>query len=434
MKTLRYVILLAGLLLTGCGQESVEPVASGAKPYLVLGEDLQQLKDDFNANKGRVRLMFLVGPTCGICLRGMADLNDAFIAASQGDDRLVTFVVHVPTMGAQEKHVADTVPLLHGPKVHHYWEETGIIGSDYEDVMDVEVYVWDFWAIYGPDANWDDELPPKPAYYEHQLSGLFDRPGGFPRDRVLNAKRFAAEVGKYVDRVDASRFAQGSDPEINERELQGDGTVIPTVAQPRNVAVSQHIMMSGGYENLKQIQHISKRGRMHIADNEYPLHIEMTRPNTLSRSVDFDGRVIESGVSPAGGIVLPERGGYGLPDDLARILLETFEFDGPLVEWPEKGSKIEMVGMQKIGGVLAWKLDLTQRGGQHWFLYIDSHAGTIVRADILGENDAVQFTILRSDVRDVDGFSYPHRIEYRNGEDETLGVEIIDTISIEQEE
>ena len=117
MKSANLTLLLVAVLLVACGQQSDESFSGDTaaveeNSYLVLDEDLQQLKDDFNANQGRVRLMFLSGPTCGICLRGMADLNDAFIAESQNDDRLVTFVVHVPALGAREEHVADTIPLL----------------------------------------------------------------------------------------------------------------------------------------------------------------------------------------------------------------------------------------------------------------------------------------------------------------------------------
>jgi len=114
MKPMRLLLILIGGALVACspndaGDSAVD--AQLAEPsYVVMGEDLQQLKDDFNANEGRVRLLFISGPTCGICLRGMADLNDAFIAASQGDNRLVTFVVHVPALGAREEHVAATIP------------------------------------------------------------------------------------------------------------------------------------------------------------------------------------------------------------------------------------------------------------------------------------------------------------------------------------
>jgi len=173
----RWTLMVVAFALVACGEKNETydntktTGAEGSARYnlIVMDDDLQKLKDDFNANVGRVRLLFLSGPTCGICLRGMADLNDAFIAASQGDDRLVTFVVHVPTMGAKEHHASDSMPLLDGPRVHHYWEVSGIIGQHYTDVLDVEMYVCDFWAIYGPDAVWEGTLPPVPDYYEHQL-------------------------------------------------------------------------------------------------------------------------------------------------------------------------------------------------------------------------------------------------------------------------
>ena len=111
-----FSVIIPMVLITACGQQSsqdeVWAVKSEAdtKSYVVLEESLQQLKDDFNANKGKIRLLFIVGDTCGICLRGVADLNDAFISRAQNDDRLLTLVVHVPALGAQEKHVPAATP------------------------------------------------------------------------------------------------------------------------------------------------------------------------------------------------------------------------------------------------------------------------------------------------------------------------------------
>jgi len=70
---LALLFLCSGLLACGDADAPNETNGSEAPSELVvLGEDLRQLKDDFNANRGRVRLLFLSGPTCGICLRGMA--------------------------------------------------------------------------------------------------------------------------------------------------------------------------------------------------------------------------------------------------------------------------------------------------------------------------------------------------------------------------
>ncbi len=431
-------MLLTGLAVAACGQPSNSPgtnIAASdlAGSYLVLGEDLQQLKDDFNANEGRVRLIFLNGPTCGICLRGMADLNDAFIAASQNDDRLVTFVVHVPTLGAKEEHVADTIPLLDGPRVHHYWEASGIIGSHYTEVMDVDMYVWDFWAIYGTEARWEGTLPPKPDYYEHQLGVTLGKFRGFPREKVLDAERFAAETGKYVDDVDSSRFANQADLDLNESELFADGTTIPVVAQPRNVAVRQHIMGRGGFKNLKRIQKIDMRGHLQFDGDSYSLEISMARPNLLQRKIAVGEQKSVSEVLEDGQVVLNTGARRGLPTSLETKMLNAYEFDGPLVEWPGKGSELSMVGMLKFDDVLAWKLDLVQSGGQHWHLFINSHGGGIVRANLLDEDDQVEYAILQSDFRETSGFKYPHRIEYVDSTGQSLAVEVIDEITIDEQ-
>ena len=417
MKTTRLLLAFVGAGLAACspndaGDSAVDSQLADAS-YVVMGEDLQQLKDDFNANEGRVRLLFISGPTCGICLRGMADLNDAFIAASQGDSRLVTFVVHVPALGAREEHVAATIPLLQGPRIHHYWEDSGIIGQHFSEVMEVEMYVWDFWMIYGPEARWDGLLPPAPDYFEHQLGVTSGRFRGFPREKVLDAERFAAEAASYLARVDAEQFASAENPDLDKSELLADGTVIPIVAQPRNVAVRQHIMGRGGYKNLKRIQSIRAEGLIETESGTYDLIIEAARPNSLQRIVT--------------------NGERGLPAELERTLLDTFEFDGLFVEWPDKGHKVEMVGMLKIGNVLAWKLSLQQANGPSWYLYVNSHGGALVRADILNDQGDPLYEIHQSEFQETSGFMFPHRIEYRDGAGRTLAVEKISDIEVEVE-
>ena len=125
-KKYELAVAASFLLLAACSQDTGDSRAedSAASEYLsyeVIEQDLEKLRSDFNAHRGQIRLVFISGPTCGICLRGMADLNDEFIAASQNDGRLETFVVHVPALGAKEEHVKDVLPLLAGPRIHHYW-------------------------------------------------------------------------------------------------------------------------------------------------------------------------------------------------------------------------------------------------------------------------------------------------------------------------
>ncbi len=408
--------LFAALALAACSDTAgldKSDLAEQQSELVVLGEDLQQLKDDFNAAQGKVRLLFLSGPTCGICLRGMADLNDEFLAKMQSDARLATFVVHVPTMSAEAHHAVDSIPLLDGPRVNHYWEETGIIGQHFTEVMDVRMYVWDFWAIYGPEYRWDGLLPPVPDYYEHQLGSTIGMSRGFPRERILNAERFAAETRKYVEELDGGQYASSVEPSLSDGEQLADGTFIPRVAQPRNVAVRQHIMGRGGYKNLKRIQAVTKRGQIEANGKSYDLMTVATRPSDLQRTIDGHSD-----------------GERGMPGDLEQRLLATFEFDGLFVEWPDKGHEVAMSGMLKMGDVLAWRLHLDQSEGPEWYLYVDSHSGDLIRADILDNEGVAEYIIRQDDFRDVSGFMFAHRIEYQDGNGQTLAIETITDIEV----
>jgi len=429
-------LFLVAMLLTSCGDNAGQVTGTGstetASAYTVIEQDLQTLKDEFNANTGKVRLIFLSGPTCGICLRGMADLNDAFLAEHQNDDRLVTFVVHVPTMGAKEKHVAETIPLLNGQRIHHYWEDSGIIGKHFQETMDVEHYVWDFWAIYGPDATWEGLLPPTPEYYEHQLGVSAGRYRTFPEGLVLDADRFAAKTLELVNLIDGSRSLSPVSDRTDFSELVADGTEISVVGQPRNVAVRQHILGRGGYKNLKRIQNVVASGHLESAGQRYGLTITATRPDKVRRELIIDGQHLITTRSDAE-ISMGSAIDRGIPIDVEQQLLKTFEFDGLFVEWPDKGHEVSMEGMRKFNDILAWKLKLVQKNGPTWNLFLNSHSGNLIRKHMLDENGEPILIIRQSDFRDVDGFRFPFRTEYMDGGGCSIAVEMIDTIVLEVE-
>ncbi|MGA9422577.1 MAG: hypothetical protein WBW61_09450 [Rhodanobacteraceae bacterium] len=57
-----------------------------------------------------------------------------------------------------------------------------------------EVYAWDVWLMYGPNAEWTGGIPPKADFLMHQLPDLMGRKGF----SFLRAPVFAAEVEKQL--------------------------------------------------------------------------------------------------------------------------------------------------------------------------------------------------------------------------------------------
>jgi hypothetical protein len=189
-KTIGLICASLALLLAACSPEA--PIATAgleALPaYVTLDKNLTQLRADFNAANDKLRLVFISGPSCGICLRGMDDLNQSIIASLQSDPRVHTFVIYVPTLGAEEKHVQAAIPLMTGPRVSHYWDEAGNSGLDFQKTLNISMYAWDVWMIYAPGQTWKaDSTLPVPVFWQHQLPGL-------PTEQRLDADTFAAAV------------------------------------------------------------------------------------------------------------------------------------------------------------------------------------------------------------------------------------------------
>jgi len=389
--------IIAALLLMASGLAS-------AADYRVLDEDLTQLQQDFNAHRGQIRLMFIVGPTCGICLRGMADLNDEIIAAAQNDPRLQTFVVHVPALGAEEKDVAPTLSLLQGPRIQHYWDGVGHIGRDYEKVLGTGVYAWDVWMIYGPDETWEPaNLPPPPKFWQHQLGHLDNSGQG-----RLDKKQFAAEIRKRIQALGPAKTAiSASTP-----NPAGHAKII-AVAQGREYILYQHLKSRGGYRKLKSIQSVSRTGHAEIGAARLDLQEAQRRPNALVHTVT-NGNDGQQSIQVSKGQVSISDHYPGAFAVLAKPLLAHFDFDSWLVDWRDKGYQVHALGMQKRGDKLLWLLHLRFPDNSQWHLYLDSHTGNLVRAARV-QDERETIAVEYADYRKVNGFQMPYHVRYWNG-------------------
>jgi hypothetical protein len=397
-------LMILTILLSGCSKdrsESVEKNNNEAKPeYIVLNEDLNQLVNDFNKHKGKLRQLFIVGPTCGICLRGMADLNDEYIQAMQSEPRMQTFVVHVPTMGAEEKDVAPTIPLLSGSRVTHYWDEEGYSGRDFREVLGIDMYAWDVWLLFDPDVIWDiDSLPPQPIFWQHQL-------GGLPKSQKLDKKIFAKEVKRQI----------GLLPEMVEKNMStlsannAASKMIP-VGQPRGVIIGQHIKMRGGYRQLKTISSVTYKGFTESSGVKYPLTIEAKRPSIFIRTIEKDDRSLSAkwdGETASFNDEAPML----IPKSVMNEILHGFDFDGWMVEWKDKGHHLWRLGMKKMKDKLPWVMEVELPNGQTWHMYIDSHSGDQIRTLIIDKDGNETFVIEYSDFKEIDGFRMPHQVRY----------------------
>ena len=99
-------------------------------------------------------------------------------------------VVWSSQLGAKEKHVVGGAKLMQDERVAHYWDPDLRVGAAYQrHIADLESPAWDVWMLFAPGVVWDEETPPAPTWWEHQLSGLKDY-----SDLRLDPDRFARKA------------------------------------------------------------------------------------------------------------------------------------------------------------------------------------------------------------------------------------------------
>lgn len=198
---------IGAMLLTigtasGTAQSLVAPAGSCNHPITISANDDAALRDAFNRGKGSVRLVFLIDPICPTCLRGLKDLDTDVLSPHASDTALQTFVINTPVLGATEKDTANTCSIVHSGHVTQYWDPNQELGTLFSKALgmkfgDKQVYAWDVWLVYGPNAQWTGAVPPKADFLMHQLPDLMGR-DGFP---FLHAPVFAAEVERQLKRL-----------------------------------------------------------------------------------------------------------------------------------------------------------------------------------------------------------------------------------------
>ncbi len=189
---MRFIYLLSPLLVfpvVSCSGHSA-PSSQNTVGYKVLNTNLAELREDFNANAGKVRLLFIVGPTCPECLRGMDDLGKA-LANEQDNPKLRTFVVYVPELHAKSQDIGPTVSLLPGKFVSRYWDPNQSSERVFKKMLNTAGLAWDVWMIYGPEQRWNGAVPPMPEFWMDQLYGM-------PEKYYLNPAVFKKQVERRL--------------------------------------------------------------------------------------------------------------------------------------------------------------------------------------------------------------------------------------------
>ncbi len=103
-----------------------------------------------------------------------------------------------------ERADAEAAPFEDLPVVH-VWDPTRQVGNLYSKTLGLQSTAWDFYFLYPPGVTWDEEEPPDPAFWMHQLPA----DSGADRDLVLYPTRLSQELlTLFGDEVEPSHTSR----------------------------------------------------------------------------------------------------------------------------------------------------------------------------------------------------------------------------------
>lgn len=198
-KTIRGELLEGGknkytciLERTGdAGTERPQPAASA--PVLALSDAGGELKEAFNRDADKVRLVFLISPTCPVCLQN-ARLTQRYVLDRIGDDRLRLFVVWGPMQRKETEADARAAAVrLTDPRVTQFWTDDDVLANAYKEPLGLAAEpepAWDIYMLFPAGARWGDALP-VPPYFMWVEKKL-------PAETKFNADKLGEQVRRLL--------------------------------------------------------------------------------------------------------------------------------------------------------------------------------------------------------------------------------------------
>jgi len=193
---------------------------------------------------------------------------------------------------------------------------------------------------------------------------------------------------------------------------------MPVSAQTAEEIIAKYIKTIGGTEKIEAIKTLRRTGKFTggggfeavvIRENKRP---QMARQEFTIQGMTgvtaYDGKAGWK-IEPWGGKKDPE----ALGEDEMKGIQEDADFDGPLVNYQQKGNKVEFVGAEPVEGTDAFKLKVTLKNGdvRYYFMDTDYYVPIKIESKRMVRGAEREFETSLGDYKEVAGVYLPHSIE-----------------------
>jgi hypothetical protein len=193
---------------------------------------------------------------------------------------------------------------------------------------------------------------------------------------------------------------------------------LPASAQTADELLARFIKTVGGIEKIRGVTTLRRTGKF-ISGGGFEASVleENKRPGKVRQEISFQAMTgVTAYDGKAGWKIEPWQGKKDpepLGEEEMKQIIEDSDFDGPLIDYKEKGNRVELVGMDAVEGTDAFKLKATLANGDVRYYYLDTDYFVPIKIEtkrvVRGAEQEYETSI--GDYKEVAGWYLPHSVE-----------------------
>lgn len=191
-------------------------------------------------------------------------------------------------------------------------------------------------------------------------------------------------------------------------------TPTPTVDE----IINHYLKTVGGIEKIKAVTSLRRTGKF-IGGGGFEAVIaqENKRGNMVREEFSLQGMTGINAYDGKTGWKIEPWSGKKDPEALGeeemKSIVEDADFDGPLVNYKDKGNKIEFMGMDRFEGTDTFKLKVTKQNGDVYIYHLDTDYYVPIKIDTkrLVRGAEREYETAVGDYKEVNGWFLPFSFE-----------------------
>ncbi len=202
---------------------------------------------------------------------------------------------------------------------------------------------------------------------------------------------------------------------------------MPLAAQTADEIIAKYLTNVGGMDKIQAVTTLRRTGKVVLGGGfEAGVIEESKRPNKLRQEFVFQGMTgVNAYDGKTGWKIEPWQGKKdpeALSEEEMKQIVEDADFDEALVNYRQKGNKVEFAGTEQVEGTDVYKLKVTLASGDLRYYYMDTDYYVPIKIDIkrMIRGAEQEFETTLGDYKAVAGWYLPYSIETtRKGSEDT---------------